>query len=98
MVLQRERNALEDRQFFLVLCGHQHGQSVRFDTNASGNEVVQILADYQDRGQSLLDVDPSIRGVADRLIGIGDGWLRLMQFDGLTDCRGTVTQYRRQCF
>lgn len=68
-------------QIFLVLCGHQHGQSVRFDTNASGNEVVQILADYQDRGQSLLDVDPSIRGVADRLIGIGDGWLRLMQFD-----------------
>ncbi len=66
---------------FLVLCGHRHGQAVRFDTNAEGNEVIQVLADYQDRGQSLLDVDPSIRGIADRLIGIGDGWLRLMQFD-----------------
>lgn len=68
-------------QIFLVLCGHQHGQAVRFDTNANGNEIVQVLADYQDRGQSLLDVDPTIRGIGDRLIGIGDGWLRLMEFD-----------------
>lgn len=68
-------------QVFLVLCGHHHGQALRTDRNQAGNEVWQVLADYQDRGQSLLDVDASIRGVGDRRIGIGDGWLRLMHFD-----------------
>ncbi|MEM1113861.1 MAG: metallophosphoesterase [Pseudomonadota bacterium] len=76
-----EKLIFPNDQIFLVLCGHQHGQAVRFDSNAKGYEVIQVLADYQDRGQSLLDVDPDIRGIADRLIGIGDGWLRLMQFD-----------------
>ncbi len=76
-----EKLIFPNDQIFLVLCGHQHGQAIRFDANAQGNEIIQVLADYQDRGQSLLDVDPSIRGTGDRLIGIGDGWLRLMQFD-----------------
>ncbi|MDJ0877663.1 MAG: hypothetical protein QNI86_03575 [Halieaceae bacterium] len=76
-----EKLIFPNDQIFLVLCGHQYGQAVRFDANADGNEVIQLLADFQGRGQSLLDVDPTIRGVADRLIGIGDGWLRLMQFD-----------------
>ncbi len=61
-------------QIFLVLCGHQHGQSRRMDLNAKGNSVHQILADYQDRGQSVKDAGgkPSYTG---------DGWLRLMTFD-----------------
>ncbi|HEY5739832.1 MAG TPA: serine/threonine protein phosphatase [Gammaproteobacteria bacterium] len=39
-------------QIFLVLCGHQHGQSFRVDDNLDGNPVYQILADYQVRGAS----------------------------------------------
>jgi hypothetical protein len=67
-------------QVFLVLCGHQHGQALRIDSNAAGNAVYQVLADYQDRGQSALDagVPPGLRG---KPVPIGDGWLRLMQFD-----------------
>jgi hypothetical protein len=68
-------------QIFLVLCGHEHGQSMRIDPNESGNDVIQILADYQDRGQSGLDAgqprDPMFRAP----VGIGDGWLRLLEFD-----------------
>jgi Calcineurin-like phosphoesterase len=60
-------------QVFLVLCGHQHGQSRRVDANRRGNMVHQILADYQDRGQSVKDAGG--KGYT------GDGWLRLMQFD-----------------
>lgn len=67
-------------QIFLVLCGHHHGQSHRVDSNRSGHEVIQILADYQGRGQAGLDAgqkaDPR-RGPR----GIGDGWYRLMEFD-----------------
>jgi len=67
-------------QIFLVLCGHQRGQAMRVDTNTAGHQVVQILADYQDRGQSAVDagVPPGLRG---RPVPIGDGWLRLMHFD-----------------
>lgn len=67
-------------QIFLVLCGHQRGQAMRVDTNAKGHHVVQILADYQDRGQAAVDagVPPGLRG---RPVPIGDGWLRLMHFD-----------------
>ena len=66
-------------QIFMVLCGHQHGQAMRVDTNEKGHQVYQILADYQDRGQSAIDAGvPLVRG---RAVGIGDGWLRLMTFD-----------------
>ncbi|SNS12664.1 Calcineurin-like phosphoesterase [Sphingomonas laterariae] len=67
-------------QIFLVLCGHQHGQAMRVDRNKFGHNVYQVLADYQDRGQSALDagVKP-IPGWGPT--GIGDGWLRLMRFD-----------------
>lgn len=62
-------------QIFLVLCGHNHGQSFRVDNNTNGNPVYQILANYQGRGQAALDAGrPELRG-------LGDGWLRLMQFD-----------------
>ena len=67
----------QNDQIFLVLCGHQHGQAWRVDDNAAGNPVWQVLADYQDRGQTALDA-----GVKSVLpVGIGDGWMRLMSFD-----------------
>ena len=62
-------------QIFLVLCGHQKGQSLRIDNNTSGNPVYQVLADYQVRGQAGLDAGRM------RRVGLGDGWLRLMRFD-----------------
>jgi hypothetical protein len=64
-------------QIFMLLCGHQHGQGLRTDRNAAGNEVYQVLADYQDRGQTAKDA-----GVKSAYpVGIGDGWFRLMDFD-----------------
>jgi hypothetical protein len=66
-------------QVFLVLCGHQHGQSMRVDANDAGYAVYQVLADYQDRGQSGLDAGLKPQG--GRVVGIGDGWMRLMRFD-----------------
>lgn len=66
-------------QIFLVLCGHHHGVATRVDENASGHRVVQLLADYQDRGQTAREAGaPLVRG---RPTPIGDGWLRLLVFD-----------------
>jgi hypothetical protein len=70
-------------QIFLLVCGHQHGQSRRVDKNAAGHDVHQILADFQDRGQSSIDAGvplrPGFRGMVP--VPIGDGWFRLMHFD-----------------
>jgi hypothetical protein len=70
-------------QVFLVLCGHQHGQSRRVDRNDFGHEVHQILADFQDRGQSALDAGVPLRpGFGGEVpVPIGDGWFRLLDFD-----------------
>ncbi len=68
-------------QIFLVLSGHQHGQGQRVDSNAGGGQVFQLLADYQERGQSGLDAGQPIDQSTRRPSGIGDGWLRLMAFD-----------------
>lgn len=65
-------------RIFLVLSGHQYGQSRRTDVNAHGHKVYQILADYQDRHQTFLTAAPAR---AQEHVGIGDGWMRLMQFD-----------------
>jgi len=64
-------------QIFLVLCGHEHGQSMRVDDNRFGHKVWQILSDYQDRNQTVKDagIKPTVSD------GMGDGWLRLMRFD-----------------
>lgn len=35
-------------QIFMVLCGHYHGEARRTDVNNAGNDVFQLLADYQD--------------------------------------------------
>ena len=64
-------------QVFLVLCGHQHGQAMRVDHNDAGQQVHQVLADYQDRGQTAIDAGVK----AAYPVGIGDGWMRLMRFD-----------------
>jgi hypothetical protein len=66
-------------QVFLVLCGHQHGQSMRVDDNEGGHKVWQVLADYQDRGQTAIDAGVAPQGGFP--VGIGDGWMRLMRFD-----------------
>ncbi|MBW2420402.1 MAG: serine/threonine protein phosphatase [Deltaproteobacteria bacterium] len=71
-------------QIFLVLCGHQHGQARRVDTNASGHEVHQVLADYQDRGQVGIEARQAA-GYFGRPAAIGDGWYRLMTFDLAAD-------------
>src|SRR5258705_8892290 len=66
-------------QIFLVLCGHHHGVATRTDRNAAGHDVLQLLADYQDRGQAALDAGaPLERG---KPTPIGDGWLRELTFD-----------------
>ena len=64
-------------QIFLVLCGHEHGQAWRADDNAFGHKVWQVLADYQDRGQTAKDAGVNSAWP----VGIGDGWMRLMTFD-----------------
>jgi hypothetical protein len=66
-------------QIFLVMCGHQHGAAQRTDPNAAGHEVIQLLADYQDRGQAALDAGVArLRGEP---VAIGDAWLRVLTFD-----------------
>ena len=67
-------------QIFLVLSGHQYGQSYRVDPNKNGHLVYQILANYQDRKQVSRELK---RGYSDsnRSTKLGDGWLRLMHFD-----------------
>ena len=70
------------RQVFLVLSGHQHGQSRRVDAGAEGGKVWQLLADYQDRNQALRHVvgDGKLPGAL-APAGLGDGWMRLLKFD-----------------
>ncbi|WMI70133.1 hypothetical protein [Mangrovimonas sp. YM274] len=68
-------------QIFLILSGHHHGKAMRVDQNNSGHAVIQVLADYQDRGQSVLDADPTFLTSHGTPYGIGDGWLRLMNFN-----------------
>jgi hypothetical protein len=70
-------------QIFLVLCGHQHAQSRRVDDNDFGHDVYQILADFQDRGQSSIDAGLPMRPGFGGLVPvpIGDGWFRLLNFD-----------------
>jgi len=68
-------------QIFLVLCGHHHGQALRIEPNDSGHIVHQILADYQDRGQAGLDAGQPLNPYMRAPAAIGDGWLRLLEFD-----------------
>lgn len=67
-------------QIFLVLNGHEEGAARRTDLNRAGHEVHQLLSDYQGRRQSFRDAVPGDPRT-DRFPGIGDGWLRLLDFD-----------------
>ena len=64
-------------QIFMVLCGHNHGQAFRVDANDFGHNVYQILSDYQVRKQTAIEAGSKLMPHD----GIGDGWLRLMEFD-----------------
>ncbi len=75
-------------QIFLVLNGHEEGAARRIDVNRYGHKVYQLLSDYQERRQSFRDVAPGDPRDA-RFPGVGDGWMRLMDFD-LTPGRETV--------
>ncbi len=75
----------EHDQIFLVLCGHHHGQSRRFDENRFGHGVHQLLADYQDRGQVGIDAGQPPGRFRGRPAEIGDGWYRILEFDFATE-------------
>lgn len=68
-------------QIFMVLCGHHHGQSTRIDTNRYGSPVIQLLSDYQGRGQAGIDAGQPRNADNNKPVGLGDGWYRLMRFD-----------------
>ena len=68
-------------QIFMVLSGHQHGQGLLIEENNYGGKVYQIMADYQDRGQSGIDAGQPLHPHTGKPVGIGDGWMRLMTFD-----------------
>lgn len=54
----------KNKNVFLVLCGHMHSEAMRTDKNEAGNNVYQLLADYQTRSNGggglmrLLQFDP----------------------------------------
>ncbi len=78
-----EKFISKNDQILLLLCGHQPGQSLRIDENDAGNEVIQMLADYQIRGQVAMDAGqpPAATGRgAGRVPGVGDGWYRELTF------------------
>lgn len=89
-----EKLVSQNDQIFMVLSGHQHGQGLNVDTNIDGHAVYQILADYQDRGQSGVDAGQPLHRALRRPVGIGDGWLRRMTFDFSTEIPSvTVATY-----
>lgn len=65
----------KNNQIFMVISGHFRGAAMRTDQNEAGNNVYQLLSNYQGRGQ-VENPEPGRRPG-----GIGDGWLRLMEFD-----------------
>ncbi|MGY0503982.1 hypothetical protein [Luteimonas sp. e5] len=66
-------------QIFLVLSGHIGGQGYGIDYNDMGNEVHQMLADYQPRWRAAKVADPEGKYPGNPLTG--DGWLRLLSFE-----------------
>lgn len=66
-------------QVLMVLSGHQLGQSYRVDSNIHDQPVIQILADYQARQQ--VSKDNMTENNMSKPTSLGDGWLRLIEFD-----------------
>jgi hypothetical protein len=85
-----EKFLSQHNQIFLVLSGHQLGQSSRVDAGKSGGLVWQVMSDYKERGQSARAFVPE--GHKDG--GTGDGWMRLMTFD----MAGEVPEVRVQTY
>lgn len=71
----------KNEQIFMLLCGHEHGQNIKIDNNDKGNKVYQILSDYQDRGQVGVEAGQPVSPYTKAPVGIGDGWMRLMNFN-----------------
>lgn len=70
--LVREKLISRHDQIFMVLCGHQHAQSMRVDPNRDGHTVYQILFDYQARGQAAKDAGRPLRqGAGSVTVGRG---------------------------
>lgn len=63
-------------QIFMILSGHQLGQATRIDQNKAGYNVYQLLSDYQGRHMTAI---PPLPISGDKMLG--DGWMRLMNFD-----------------
>ena len=80
-----EKLVAVEPSIFLVLCGHYHGQAYLREANEAGYEVHTVLADYQDRGQVGLDAGQPPGGLMGGPVGLGDGWLRLLEFDTTVD-------------
>ncbi|NUL46580.1 DUF5011 domain-containing protein [Cellulosimicrobium funkei] len=78
-LLQKHRNV------FLALSGHEHGVDieVRKDVGAQGNNVVELLADYQFYTVSAEDL--GLTGVDGRsatdMLRFGSSFFRMLQFD-----------------
>ena len=62
-------------QIFMIFCGHYQGQAYRADKNDFGNNVYQLLSNYQGRGKSAKPKP------GEQQPGLSDGWLRLINFD-----------------
>lgn len=84
--LEPERNGPEalwqklvapNDQIFMVINGHFHGVRNRVDLNDHGHKVYHFLVNYQGRKQLMKDSCPDTKV----LDGIGDGWIRLLNFD-----------------
>src|SRR3546814_16105314 len=74
MILRPPRSTRTDTLFpYTTLC-----RSHRVDLNRFGHKVYQVLSDYQGRRQSFVTAAPAR---ANERETIGDGWMRLMQFD-----------------
>jgi hypothetical protein len=58
---------------------HHHGVATRTDKNTKGHEVLQLLADYQDRGRPRSM--RAARSCAARADPDRDAWLRVLTFD-----------------
>lgn len=82
-------------QIFMILSGHQLGQATRIDKNGTGHDVYQILSDYQARHMTAI---PPLPFSGDKTLG--DGWMRLMNFDFTgdvpkVDVRTYSTHYKK---
>lgn len=72
-------------QIFLVLCGHvcdgNNGETKKIQKKLNGNNVYTLLSDYQSRNTWF-----ERNGVEGNKGFLGDGWMRLLEFDIQNSC------------